>query len=139
MMLDLAQGNRKLVPCGAGVGLLAVDMDGDLHLCHRFTGSSLPKLGSIDAGVDHVRLDGFLAKSQDRSARGCDTCRIRNLCSGGCYHDNFTHTSDPLLPSYSHCDHLRDWTDFCIAAFLRIRAENPSFLLRQEQARVHIG
>jgi uncharacterized protein len=139
MMLDLAQGNRKLVPCGAGVGLLAVDMEGGLNLCHRFTGSAVPTFGSLESGVDHARLDGFLAASQDRGARGCDTCRIRNLCSGGCYHENFTHTGDLLAPSYTHCDDLRQWTDFCIAAFVRIRARNPSFMRTHDRPRSFVG
>jgi uncharacterized protein len=128
-MLDLAHGNRKLVPCGAGVGLLAVDMQGKLNLCHRFTGSNLPTFGDLTRGVDHPRLNSFLAEAQDRGARGCATCRIRNLCSGGCYHDNYTSTSDPLTPSYQHCDDLRAWMDFCISAFVRIRTRNPAFLL----------
>ena len=44
LMTDLHEGRRKSLPCGAGVGLLAVDGEGDLNLCHRFTGSDLPHL-----------------------------------------------------------------------------------------------
>jgi uncharacterized protein len=139
LMLDLAHGNRKLVPCGAGVGLLAVDMEGKLNLCHRFTGSNLPTFGDLDSGVDHLRLNGFLASAQDRNTRGCETCRIRNLCSGGCYHDNYTNTSDPLVPSYQHCDDLRAWTDFCISGFVRIRARNPAFLTSPGQGAPGVG
>ena len=32
LLTDIAQGTKKVVPCGAGLGLLAVDKDGDLHL-----------------------------------------------------------------------------------------------------------
>ena len=39
LMTDLAEGTRKSLPCGAGLGMLAVDKDGGLNLCHRFTGS----------------------------------------------------------------------------------------------------
>lgn len=134
VMLDLARGSRKLVPCGAGVGLLAVDMEGKLNLCHRFTGSALTTFGSIAAGIDRVRLEGFLTSAQDRAGRGCGTCRIRNLCSGGCYHDNYATTGDTLQPSYAHCDHLREWIDYCISSFCAIRSANPKFLRRETPA-----
>lgn len=130
LMLDLANGNRKLVPCGAGVGLLAVDMEGKLNLCHRFTGSPLETFGSVRDGIDRPRLNDFLRAAQDRTGRGCGSCRIRNLCSGGCYHDNYTHTGDPLSPAYTHCDAMRDWIDYCIRSFVEIREGSPEFLRR---------
>ena len=57
LMTDLHEGRRKSLPCGAGVGLLAVDGDGDLNLCHRFTGSDLPTFGNVATGVDGGRLE----------------------------------------------------------------------------------
>lgn len=128
LMNDLYEGRRKSLPCGAGVGLLAVDHQGDLNLCHRFTGSALPTFGNVDTGIDKVRLGGFIEKAIDRSGRGCATCRIRNLCSGGCYHESYAHFNDPHSPVYHYCDLLREWVDFGVECYLEILEKNPDFL-----------
>ncbi len=124
---DLHEGNRKQLPCGAGVALLAVDKDGGLNLCHRFTGSALPTFGSVEAGLDKPRLASFLARRLDRSDTGCSTCRIRNICSGGCYHESYAKYGDATRPSYHYCELLRDWIGFGIEVYARILAGNPGF------------
>jgi len=130
LMTDLHEGTRKTLPCGAGVGMLAVDKDGDLNLCHRFTGSTLPVYGNVTDGIDKKRLGGFLESAADRSDRACATCRIRNLCAGGCYHESYAHFSDPLKPAYHYCDIMRDWVDFGIGVYSKIITHNPEFFSR---------
>jgi uncharacterized protein len=130
LMTDLADGTRKSLPCGAGIGMLAVDKDGGLNLCHRFTGSKLPTFGDVEAGIDKPRLGAFLEEAQDRSARPCATCRIRNLCSGGCYHERYARYGDPMHPVAHYCELMRDWVDFGIDVYTRIMAGNPGFFER---------
>ncbi|GAA0783993.1 quinohemoprotein amine dehydrogenase maturation protein [Marinobacterium sediminicola] len=127
LITDMYEGNKKLVPCGAGIGLLAVDKDGGLNLCHRFTGSDLPTFGDVENGIDKVSLGQFVEKRLDRSNTGCETCRIRNLCSGGCYHESYAKYGDPTHPSYHYCDLMRDWVDFGVEVYSRIMLENPGF------------
>ena len=127
LMTDLHEGNKKRLPCGAGVGLLAVDGKGGLNLCHRFTGSALPTFGDVDAGIDRARLGAFIGRRLDRNGTGCATCRIRNLCSGGCYHESYAKYGDAAAPSYHYCELLRDWIDFGIETYARIVTENPGF------------
>ena len=127
LITDMYEGNKKLVPCGAGIGLLAVDKDGGLNLCHRFTGSDLPTVGDVDQGIDKASLGQFVEKRLDRSNTGCETCRIRNLCSGGCYHESYAKYGDPTHPSYHYCDLMRDWVDFGVEVYSRIMLENPGF------------
>lgn len=127
LMTDLYEGNKKTLPCGAGIGLLAVDKDGELNLCHRFTGSELPTYGNVDDGIDEERLGDFLASAADRSGTVCATCRIQNLCAGGCYHESYAHFSDPLSPTYHYCDLMRDWVDFGIDVYTTIMQNNPGF------------
>jgi len=128
LMTDLYEGRSKALPCGAGVGMLAVDHAGSLNLCHRFTGSEMETYGSVDDGIAKDRLSAFLEDRADRSHKGCNTCRIRNLCAGGCYHESYAHFSDPLKPTYHYCDLMRDWVDFGIAAYGDLIAGNPAFL-----------
>ncbi len=135
LMTDLAQGTRKSLPCGAGVGLLAVDKDGDLNLCHRFTGSSMPKFGNVFDGIDKPALGSFLEDAMDLEGRTCETCRIRNLCAGGCYHESYSRFEDPLHPVWHYCELMRDWVDFGISAYTRIITQNPSYLATHVEPR----
>lgn len=127
LLTDMHEGNKKQLPCGAGVGLLAVDGNGGLNLCHRFTGSDMPLFGDVDKGIDRPRLAAFVEKRLDRAGTGCQACRIRNICSGGCYHESYAKYGDATHPSYHYCDHLRDWIDFGIEVYARIITENPGF------------
>lgn len=127
LLTDMHEGNRKQLPCGAGVGLLAVDGNGGLNLCHRFTGSDMPLFGDVDKGIDRPLLAAFVEQRLDRSGTGCETCRIRNICSGGCYHESYAKFGDAAHPSYHYCELLRDWVDFGIEVYARIITENPGF------------
>lgn len=130
LLTDIHEGQKKALPCGAGLKMLAVDHQGELNLCHRFTGSSLPTFGNVHEGVKKAELNDFLSQRLDRSGTGCDSCRIRNLCSGGCYHESYARYGDPAHPTYHYCELMRDWVDFGIEVYHRIMAENPAFFSR---------
>lgn len=117
LMQDLWEGRSKALPCGAGIGMLAVDHSGGLNLCHRFTGSDHETYGTVETGIAKDRLGAFLESRLDRAEKGCATCRIRNLCAGGCYHESYARYSDPLKPTYHYCDLMRDWVDFGIGVY----------------------
>lgn len=135
MMTDLYEGTKKDLPCGAGIGLLAVDHEGGLNLCHRFTGSNIDKYGDVDSGIKKKELGAFLEGRADRDGTWCDTCRIRNLCSGGCYHESYATYDDINKPTYHYCDLLRDWIDFGIGVYSRILQENPRYFERHVSPR----
>jgi uncharacterized protein len=128
LITDIHEGHKKALPCGAGLKMLAVDHKGELNLCHRFTGSTLPTFGNVHTGVDQPRLNDFLSQRLDRSNTGCESCRIRNLCSGGCYHESYARYGDPTHPTYHYCELMRDWVDFGIEIYSRIMAGNPAFI-----------
>ncbi len=128
LITDLHEGHKKSLPCGAGLKMLAVDHEGGLNLCHRFTGSDLPTFGDVKSGVQKVELGEFLSQRLDRTDTGCASCRIRNLCSGGCYHESYARYGDPAHPTYHYCDLMRDWVDFGIQVYSRIMASNPAFI-----------
>lgn len=128
LITDLHEGHKKSLPCGAGLKMLAVDYKGELNLCHRFTGSSLPTFGDVKNGIQREQLGGFLTQQLDRSNTGCASCRIRNLCSGGCYHESYARYGDPSHPTYQYCDLMRDWVDFGIEVYSHIMASNPAFI-----------
>lgn len=127
LMQDLWEGRSKALPCGAGVGMLAVNHDGALNLCHRFLGSEMETFGSVNEGIAREELASFIKARSDRTEKGCATCRIRNLCAGGCYHESYAHFSDPLKPAYHYCDLMRDWVDFGIGIYARLLREAPEY------------
>lgn len=127
LMTDLHEGRRKALPCGAGVGLLAVDHAGDLNLCHRFTGSELPTFGNVSTGIDKTQLGAFLQQAASREGTHCETCRIRNICAGGCYHESYARFGDPHHRTYHYCDLLRRWVDFGVEIYSSILVRNPTF------------
>jgi uncharacterized protein len=135
LMTDLHEGRRKSLPCGAGVGLLAVDGEGDLNLCHRFTGSDLPRFGNVASGIDSARLSGFIEKALDREGTHCQSCRIRNLCAGGCYHESYARFGDPHHRTYHYCDLLRSWVDFGVRIYADIQRRNPRFFTQHLEPR----
>jgi uncharacterized protein len=59
LITDIHEGHKKALPCGAGLKMLAVDHEGELNLCHRFTGSSLPTFGNVHQGVKQAQLNDF--------------------------------------------------------------------------------
>ena len=127
LITDIHEGSKKALPCGAGVGMVAIDHQGGVNLCHRFTGSDLPLLGDINNGIDKPALNSFLNQRLNRNNKGCATCHIRNLCAGGCYHESYARYNDPAKPTYHYCDLLRDWVDFGIGVYTRIMERNPDF------------
>ncbi|GAB3453751.1 quinohemoprotein amine dehydrogenase maturation protein [Insolitispirillum peregrinum] len=131
LLKTLAEGARKSVPCGAGLGLLSVDAGGKINLCHRFTGSEMGTFGDIHSGIDRTALNGFIRQAATRTsnpANGCSSCRVRHICAGGCYHESHAKFGDALHPVYHVCDSIRDWVDFGISSYARLQRENPGFL-----------
>jgi uncharacterized protein len=74
LITDLHEGHKKRLPCGAGVGLLAVDHKGELNLCHRFTGSTLPTFGDVEE-----RYRARAARRLPVPAPGSHGYRLREL------------------------------------------------------------
>jgi uncharacterized protein len=135
LMTDLFEGRRKSLPCGAGVGMLAVDHDGDLHLCHRFTGSKMPTFGNVESGIARENLSNFLETAADLSGKPCETCRIRSMCAGGCYHESYARYADPHHPTVHYCDLMLDWVDFGVSVYARIIENRPDFFSRHVEPR----
>ena len=135
LLLDLHEGTKKLLPCGAGAGMLAVDQDGGINLCHRFSGTNVPLFGNVAEGIDHPHLTRFLSERMDRSGLECATCRIRNLCSGGCYHESYARYEDLGHPVHHYCELLRDWIDFGIEIYARLLQHNPDYFHHPVESR----
>ena len=125
---EIHKGMSKAFPCGAGLGLVGVDIDGDVALCHRFAGSEEHNIGSVRAGVDRDKQHRFLETHHIANKTDCHTCWARPLCSGGCYHEAHTRYGTTTEPNLHYCDWIRSWTDTCLRVYGEIATHNPEFL-----------
>ena len=130
MMQDLYSGTRKTLPCGAGIGLLAVGTEGQLALCHRFTGTDFPSFGNVNSGIAREELSSFLTEAQQLHPV-CQACSARSICAGGCYHEAYISQGNAQSPTFSHCDFIREWLDFGIECYGEIMRANPAFFSKQ--------
>lgn len=128
MLTDLYTGTNKLFPCGAGLGLLDIDGNGDVYLCHRFPGTEEHKYGNVKSGLEYKRLNEFINGAHVENKPVCQTCWIRGLCGGGCYHEAYTQFGDGALPNLHYCDFLREWTKYGIQVYMELQARNPGFV-----------
>ncbi|CAA7611367.1 Radical SAM protein [Candidatus Terasakiella magnetica] len=135
MMTALDEGSSKLIPCGAGVALLAVETGGDIALCHRFAGSGILRFGHVDTGLDQDGLDRFVARARQRTEGFCGGCHARHLCAGGCYHESYARHGDPWRPTDHYCDLMRAWIDLGISIYAEIMAKTPTIMTRRAGSR----
>lgn len=100
-------GERRLYPCAAGEGVLAVAADGGVYPCDHFVGADAFRMGSVHNSdfpgkAFHeiaARLKGNSVEQRPRCA-GCD---VRYDCGGECPAQSLLRRGDIAEPSASHC------------------------------------
>ena len=130
LLTDIHVGTNKFFPCGAGLGLLDVDGNGDVYRCHRFPGSEEHTYGNMKDGLDYGRLNAFVNKVHLGNKTVCQTCWVRGLCGGGCYHEALTRFGDALHPNLHYCDFLRAWTEYGLRVYMELQRTAPGFVER---------
>lgn len=98
---------RGDAPCGAGRGLVSVDIDGRFFPCHRFVGIEEFVAGDISSGIDEGPLETFRKYSSRFDAapqeRACSDCPAVFICKGGCPAANYAATGDTRAPGPAFC------------------------------------
>ncbi len=85
------------------------------------------QFGDVKTGLDKPKLSNFIEKRLNTNDGDCSTCHIRNLCAGGCYHESYIRYNDPTKAVLHYCDIMRDWIDFSLLSYSKIRNGNPEF------------
>ncbi len=127
VLSELHAGVVKAYPCGAGLGLLGVGVDGDLFLCHRFSESKEHRMGSVHEGLDAAKQEQFLRQAHLSRKSGCQVCWVRHICSGGCHHEAYTRHGALHEPNAHYCEWIRTWIDLGLDCYARIMDGNPMF------------
>jgi uncharacterized protein len=119
-MQEIHKGTHRPYPCGAGGGYFGVAADGGLYACHRFVGDKNAAFGDVWSGVDEDAQSRWLAERHVHTQSPCSGCWARYLCGGGCHHE-VIHRGRPA------CDNIRGWLEFCLQAYVRLRASAPGY------------
>lgn len=91
---------KTYYPCGAGLGYVAVSVNGDVYLCQRFVGMKKYKIGSIhESSLDRSHT----LESPVVSNKTCSRCFARYYCAGGCAYDNVSCNGSAYSPSQDMC------------------------------------
>jgi len=121
------RGDPMPYPCGAGIGMLAVDPSGVFYPCHRLVGIG-DSFGAPGAGISEEARGRFLDGARRRRESACDACWAKNFCSGGCYHDAYLRHGDLFAPSVHYCRWIKELFLLGLQTYVRIQNETPTFL-----------
>ena len=88
-MFKIINAKRNKRGMGSCIGFyLAVNPNGDVYPCGRFSGEDEFKLGNINRdSIKEIKNSLPYLRLQSRSHEnisGCADCEVRNLCNGGC-------------------------------------------------------
>jgi uncharacterized protein len=120
---------RPRQQCGAGVSYVAVDTDGTIYPCHRFVGYGGHPFGNLDS-VTHPRNRELFLTFDSANIPGCEGCRARAICAGGCSAANFACTGSIMSASPLQCEFLRINYDVSKWLLEALQTENPEALER---------
>jgi uncharacterized protein len=120
------RGDPMPYPCGAAIGMLAVDTSGVFHPCHRLCGVGEP-MGDPSCGVAAEARTRFLDGARRRRETPCDACWAKNFCAGGCYHDSYLRQGNLFAPSTHYCRWIRELFLLGLRTYVRIQNETPTF------------
>ncbi|MCC7325775.1 MAG: radical SAM protein [Burkholderiales bacterium] len=123
LLARLHLGQVKPVPCGAGLGYVAMDAEGAFFLCHRFAGNGDFRIGDLDAGIDHAKVRACLDEQAAPREDACASCWARSLCAGGCHYENHQRESVLGLAQGGSCDFIRRWIELGIRTYGTLRAD----------------
>ena len=96
--------------CGAGRGLVLIDIRGDIWPCHRWNKASQKtwRIGSIYEEFDELVRRQLTVESQtDLLEQDCETCVANLCCSGGCPAENLEETGSIYRRHTKGCELTR--------------------------------
>lgn len=118
---DIHNSQIRTKACGAGNSLYAIGINGDIYPCQRFVGSNEAVLGNTFHG-ENIQ-DDIIKNATVDNFKECSKCWIRNLCVGGCIHDNFSLSGDINSPYRPQCEHRKKIVTEAIKIYLRLSDE----------------
>lgn len=128
-------GHESTYFCGAEVNFLAVDINGDLYPCHRFVNNKEYKQGNIFEGTYSIARSKFLEEAHVSNRLNCTKCWAKNLCGGGCHHENLESTGKVTTPPLHYCILTQKQLEATLHLYLRLSDEQRELLLEKKNTR----
>lgn len=96
--------NTVVYSCSAGRGLIAIDIKGDIYLCHRLVGKKKFLLGNVIEDTYNPEWSDVVKTSLSVVTKKlCKKCWARYICGGGCYGINYEFNNDISLTPQIYC------------------------------------
>ena len=130
-IFSLLSGKKRGRFCGAGQNYAGVSSQGKVYLCHRFVGMDEFQLGSVASPDSKLKTIGNLAEesaSTVSKVSKCSSCYAKNLCGGGCYHDNLGKTGSIFEQDEKDCKEVRQAAKIAIDLVARLSDQDKDFL-----------
>jgi uncharacterized protein len=121
---------RSSHACGAGRGLLLVDIHGDLWPCHRWNKSNEQewRIGSIyEQFNEAARAPLNVSSFTDHLKNNCSVCVANSMCSGGCPAENLEETGSVYQKHPNACAYTRVWAKVGRYLFTALNYENALY------------
>ena len=129
LLAALARGRKRHTGCGAGRGMRAVAVNGDVYPCHRFVGLGETRLGHLSDGGLAGLTDFHRAVVENLA--GCRRCWARHFCGGGCFYDNLARSGDMRRPDPLFCDETKTVCEDVIHGWLRLSDDDRAYVREQ--------
>jgi uncharacterized protein len=115
---SIETGEKNHFSCSAGRSLIAIDVNGDVFLCHRLVGENKYLIGNVDFGFTNQDMLNYINKQMGVDHRqSCRNCWARYVCGGGCYAINHEFNSDISIPPRIYCDVKKHITKLAFAIY----------------------
>ncbi len=107
--------------CNAGRGYVAVDVNGDIYLCHRLVGKDKFLLGNVIEGTYNLKLPKAISNEMNVDSRKqCRKCWARYICGGGCYAINYEFYDDISNVPQIFCMHKKNTIKSALAIYAHV-------------------
>jgi len=128
----IVRRQRPKHACGAGRGVLLVDIHGDIWPCHRWNKAAERawRIGNIYEHFDELaRAELDRPCHTDLLEQDCENCPANTFCGGGCPAENLEETGYVYKRHFNACEATRVWARVGKRVHDILHAEqNPAFL-----------
>lgn len=125
---SLLHNSKRWHGCGAGLGLNAVSVTGDVYLCHRFVGQNEYKIGSVFE--EPLKQETYQQNLISDSV--CADCFAKYHCAGGCKYDNVVAHGSMFIPAEDVCCVKRKELELAAYIICNLTEEDQCYLVDQE-------
>lgn len=128
-VISIRDRKRGQKTCDAGVSYVSVSTEGSFYLCHRFTEDQRGKVGSLDEGLNLERHAEY-ARHRLAEHEPCRRCWMREICAGGCFHENLTGNGTQFVANPTFCKNQHKMRLLAVKVFARLLRDAPEVLER---------